>query len=206
MLQKLTFLSLENCSIRQVQHNTFTHLKELKTLKLNENNITTLPDGVFYNQRKLEILDLGGNPLRHIRVQTLIGLESLTELRLTKCQLDSLDPISFRSLSHLQVVQVDLKQLEEFKGIYLNPGSFPNTRNTPVVVVEGSSSLPCDDSTCWLQENLNRNEGVKAQFLFEGEFIRPNCSRSAGRKWDEVDLHCSESGKKYRGHKPFNIN
>ena len=196
MLQQLTFLSLENCSIRQVQHNVFTHLKELKTLKLNENNITALPDGVFYNQRKLDILDLGGNPLRHIRVQTLIGLESLTELRLTKCQLDSLDPISFRSLSHLQVIQVDLKQLEDFKGIYLNPESFPNTKNTPRVVVEDTSSLPCGNSTCWLQKNLNRNQGVKVHFLFEGEFIRPNCSRSAGRKWDEVDLHCSETGKK----------
>ena len=206
MLQKLTFLSLKKCSIRQVEHNAFTHLKELKTLKINENNITTLADGVFYNQRKLEILDLGRNPLRHIRVQTLIGLESLTELRLTKCQLDSLDPISFRSLSHLQVVQVDLKQLEEFKGIYLNPGSFPNTRNTPVFIVEGSSSLPCDDSTCWLQRNLNRNQGVKVHFLFEGEFIRPKCSRSAGRKRDEVDLHCSKTGKKYPGHKPLNIN
>ena len=200
MLQQLTFLSLENCSIRQVEHNAFTHLKELKTLKINENNITTLADGVFYNQRKLEILDLGGNPLRHIRVQTLIGLESLTELRITKCQFDSLDPISFRSLSHLQVVQVDLKQLEEFKGIYLNPGSFPNTRNTPVVIVEGTSSLPCHDSTCWLQKNLNRNQGVKVHFLFKGEFIRPNCSRSPSRKWDEVDLHCSKTGKKYCGH------
>ena len=68
MLQQLTFLSLENCSIRQVEHNAFTHLKELKTLKVNENNIITLPDGVFYNQRKLEILDLGGNPLRDIKV------------------------------------------------------------------------------------------------------------------------------------------
>ena len=144
--------------------------------------------------------------MRHIRVQTLIGLESLTKLRLTKCQLDSLDAISFRSLSHLQVVQVDLKQLKEFKGIYLNPGSFPNTRNTPVVVVEGSSSLPCDDSTCWLQKNIKRNQGIKVHFLFEGEFIRPNCSRSAGWKWDEVDLHCSETGKKNCGHEQLNIN
>ena len=135
--------------------------------------------------------------MRDIKVQTLIGLESLTKLTLSRCQLNSLDPFSFRSLSHLQVVQMDFKQLPEFKATILDPGSFPNTINTPAVVVEGTSSLPCNDSTCWLQENLNLNKGVKVHFLFEGEFIRPNCSRSTGRKWDEVDLHCSETGKKY---------
>ena len=206
MLQQLTFLSLENCSVKHVKHNAFTHLTELKTLKMNENNIVTLPDGVFYNQRKLEILDLGENPFKFIRVQTLIGLESLTELRLTGCKLELLDPFSFRSLNHIQVVQMDLKLLQQFKATILDPGSFPNFTNSPVIIPEGSSSLPCDKSTCWLQENQNRNQGVKVHFLFEGELIRPNCSESADRKWDEVDLHCSETGKKYCEHKLLSIN
>ena len=96
-----------------------------------------------------------------------------------------------------------LKQLQQFKVTMLEPGSFPNTTNPPVVIIDGSSSLPCDKSTCWLQENRNRNQGVKVHFLFEGELITPNCSRSTerkyNRKWDEVDLHCSETGKKYCG-------
>ena len=194
-LQQLTYLSLQNCSVQKLKRDSFSGLVNLRTLKLNMNNITSLPDGVFYNLRDLDQLDLGWNPLTEVDFNTLIGLDSVTHLRLTGTALDSLDPVSFHPLQNLKALLVDLSLVTKFKEILLKPKSFRNHTHPPAVVVEGNSSLPCDSSLCWLK--VNSGSKVKVRFLFEGHYLRPNCSENPIVKWDEANLHCSGLGKIY---------
>ena len=69
-------------NIARVERGAFAGLTELTKLDLSNNKITSLPDGVFSDLQKLEVLELGGNPPSTCRpnlsLRHHVGLQRLT--------------------------------------------------------------------------------------------------------------------------------
>lgn len=132
-LPHLARLSLVNCAIRDLSNITFDGLR-LTTLDLSRNLITELSEETF-NQTELrtldvshnlirirgapfrtlcslEVLNLSGNAIDGIPVDSLCGLQSLLMLDISANKLTALDDDMFVSLVSLQQLNLSNNQLE----------------------------------------------------------------------------------------------
>ena len=103
-LENLTIVSLKNSEVTNISPDSFVDLTQVTSLQLAGNSMTSLPNGVFRNQGKLESLDLGDNPLEEIKAETLVGLKSVTYLRLAGSTLKTMDPKTFTQTLSLTVL------------------------------------------------------------------------------------------------------
>ncbi|XP_028391429.1 uncharacterized protein LOC114516215 [Dendronephthya gigantea] len=60
----LVELLLDHNGIAQVKHDSFSKMSDLERLKLNNNNITTLPEGIFRDLKSLRLLSIYKNPFQ----------------------------------------------------------------------------------------------------------------------------------------------
>ncbi|KAM7424583.1 hypothetical protein PAMA_000774 [Pampus argenteus] len=95
-LHKLEILCMNQNNIRSIPEGIFPHLRRLKFLKLNTNRLAKLPSDI--NQcTGITYLDLSRNCLQNI--QPLVGLQKLKELLVEKNQLTELPPQLFQKSS-----------------------------------------------------------------------------------------------------------
>ncbi|CAD5112513.1 unnamed protein product [Dimorphilus gyrociliatus] len=157
----LQTLNLEWCKIRQLRHQIFKGLYNLKNLSLSDNSLNILPGGLFKDLRNLESLKLSGNPIWIIRPNLFLPLESLIHLDIGYCAIKSIEKDWFKTMKYLK--HLDLRgnrikniqpfifdQLSQLEKLYLGHNSFfrlqkralSNLRNLTVLSVhEGSLAL-----------------------------------------------------------------
>uniref|UniRef100_A0A673MI16 Relaxin receptor 2-like n=1 Tax=Sinocyclocheilus rhinocerous TaxID=307959 RepID=A0A673MI16_9TELE len=83
----VTWLSLKNNRIRNLDDYIFSKYTQLQRLFLSQNHITYLGPGVFRDLHKLDWLVLDHNPLKSVTCDTFIGLRSLTFLSMVNTSL-----------------------------------------------------------------------------------------------------------------------
>ena len=124
-LRKLTQLSLHSCSIAHIDDvNIFAHIfPNLERLDLSENRLEHLNIPLISSLKKLKVLILNKNKIRHLRSHpTLVPSDSLTELDLSYNGIENIDENFFESISsRLEILNLRNNELSNEKQlIFLN--------------------------------------------------------------------------------------
>ena len=107
----LLSLRLNNNQLTSLPSNIFSGLTGLLSLQLNNNQLTSLPSGIFSGLTNLQYLYLNNNQLTSLPSNIFSGLTSLQYLYLNYNQLTSLPSGLFSGLTSLQRVWIDNNQL-----------------------------------------------------------------------------------------------
>lgn len=102
----------------------FEDLTSLTSLTLNDNNLSSLEEGVFKDLTELEQLDLDGNNLSSLEEGVFEGLTSLTRLGLVDNRLSTLPRDVFDELTSLTRLDLDGNNLSSLpRGVFDEPTS-----------------------------------------------------------------------------------
>lgn len=134
----LEYLNLASNRVASLFSKTFSSLEKLKTLILDGNQLTVLPEGLFatphslesihlsrnnvslgghrlglfWNQTYLQSLYLGGNNLGYLADGTFDSLENLGTLDLSRNDLNVIELSTFRAVRHLTRLNMSRNRLE----------------------------------------------------------------------------------------------
>ena len=141
----LTRLNAESTNISDLTGLKFA--TNLTYLNLSNNNLTTLPAGVFEGLSKATVLNLRGNPLTTIKTGAFNGLSSLTELDLSptgssRGKLTTIEAGTFYGLASLQTLNLHNNNLTTlptsvFEG--LNTVTSLNLRGNPLTTIKAGA-------------------------------------------------------------------
>ena len=107
-LGQIGFLSINGTEVVTLQFGDFSGLTSLQTLGININqNLTTLPSGLFADLGSLRVLDLFDNSLTTLPSDVFTGLGSLRVLHLDNNGLTTLPSDVFTGLDSLQELDLD---------------------------------------------------------------------------------------------------
>ncbi|TSZ83251.1 Toll-like receptor 13 [Bagarius yarrelli] len=90
-LKDLITLRLDNNLLTDLYNESFEDLHRLQKLNLRNNKISVIFDNTFYSLSNLSILDLGGNMITHLMPLAFAGLDSLNNLYLDRNRLVEID-------------------------------------------------------------------------------------------------------------------
>ena len=103
----VTDLDWSNLGISDLKPGDFAALYRVQTLKLDINDLTTLPAGVFAGLDRLRKLDLADNRLTTLPAGVFAGLDRLRTLRLDGNDLTTLPAGVFAGLDRLRTLRLD---------------------------------------------------------------------------------------------------
>jgi Leucine-rich repeat (LRR) protein len=110
-LPALKYLDLNNNQLRSLPTGIFTGLTALEELRLNNNKLRSLPTGIFAGLTALKWLYLSHNQLRSLPTGIFTGLTALKWLHLDNNQLRSLPTGIFTGLTALEGLDLSHNQL-----------------------------------------------------------------------------------------------
>jgi len=112
---KGTKLKLTSMGINSVQPSAFNQYLALQKIDLSDNNICSLPQGLFHSLTHLTKLNLTRNPLKRLSLSDILpSLTTLVDLKIEYCRLGWLDDNLFLTLTNLECLKMqdnDLKSL-----------------------------------------------------------------------------------------------
>ena len=158
-------------------------MQGLEELSLAYNLIREIPEGTFKDHKNLKILNLYGNLISEINLQTLKGIESNIEyLDLGFNVIDKIDRISYPSLRYLNLEKNSIKNVT---------GIFNKLQNLQVLnigenQVEEIGSDTFEEMTNLLTINMNQN---KIRMLKPGIFANQYLTKvnMSGNKLEEIE-------------------
>ena len=113
--KNLMSLNLENNELTTLNKNIFIGLDCLKILKIEKNKITSIEDNTFEHLNSLIELDLKGNSLTNITQFMFNGLQRLEKLLLSNNQIDEIEDDAFITLDSLKELYLDGNKLKIIK-------------------------------------------------------------------------------------------
>lgn len=93
--------------------NLFHTLRQLESLDLGSNNISSLGEGVFRNQTKLRSLNLWANNLKNLSRETFSGATSVAELDISANNIETLQPNVFEYLTNMTNIHMSGNRFAE---------------------------------------------------------------------------------------------
>lgn len=107
-LISLRVFNISNNNLRSLPEGLFTSSRELREIYLQNNEITDLASGIFHRLEQLLVLDLSGNKLtsNHIDDETFLGLIRLIVLNLSHNSLSHIEGNTFKDLFFLQILDL----------------------------------------------------------------------------------------------------
>ena len=146
-LPSLLHLDLSRNGISELYREDFQELVELRELRLYENDIAVLPDGVFSDLQNLNYLylswnriadvrkealagpeflyrlDLNHNPLGEIREDAFANVPNVGSLLLRNTQLKALSPATIRGLTRISDLDLSDNRIEDLAGVVFPGGN-----------------------------------------------------------------------------------
>lgn len=110
---KLGAIYLAKNKIREIHAEAFTSNNELRFLDLADNQLTTLPPGVFQQQTKLEWLTLENNPFEVIHGDLFKPLKGLQYFYFGNCGITEVHPEWFETTTHLYYLELSKNKIEK---------------------------------------------------------------------------------------------
>ena len=109
-------LSLNDNQLMEVPQ-TLTHLSQLRTLDLGENDISDLKEFDFGNLKQLYGLRIAGNKISSIKKSLFQNTTSIHVLNLAHNKLSSIEQGSFENLKDLRALRLDNNMLTDINGL-----------------------------------------------------------------------------------------
>ncbi|XP_043474464.1 toll-like receptor 13 [Leptopilina heterotoma] len=128
----LKYLSLANCRINVISHNTFFFNSKLTYLDVSENKIQQLSDRVFRKTPALESLNLNNNQLSEI--PNLYTLSNLKKLYVNNNQITNVNKKSFTNLGNLEILSLSSNNIKTIDAI----DTFDNLSSLIVLNLSGN--------------------------------------------------------------------
>lgn len=129
-LSNLKFLRLYECHLETITWEMFDGLVAMETLSLEGNDIIEIPEFAFYGMPNLKILILSNNKLTNIRSETLAGLFHLEHLDISRNQLHHLSDTTFAPLPKLTSLDIRDNPITE-----VDASTFEVTNGTRVLFI-----------------------------------------------------------------------
>ena len=136
-LYRVQTLKLDGNDLRTLPAVVFAGLDHLHTLGLTDNRLTTLPARVFTGLDRLRTLQLDGNDLRTLPAGVFAGLDHLRTLGLTDNRLTTLPARVFAGLDRLRTLQLDGNDLRT-----LPAGVFAGLDHLHTLLLDGNPGTP----------------------------------------------------------------
>ncbi|XP_072297878.1 uncharacterized protein [Eucyclogobius newberryi] len=141
MCHKVTFLDLQDNSIKRIFNGSFGALRRLKTLVLRQNRLQKVPFAIR-NLTFLQTLDLSSNHIKTTGCQDFTGLKNLKELNLQQNKITALSNCSFLHLSLLKVLKLQKNSIVElgsaFQSSLANLKSLFLDQNKLMIIAPGT--------------------------------------------------------------------
>lgn len=111
--ESLSYIYLEDCMLENISEKTFQHLENLILVDLSYNYLTLIPPNLFNGNHRLQTLKLRNNDLSTLQLNRnlLNGPPSLSSLDLHSCELSDLSPVTFSSLPNLTIIDISKNKL-----------------------------------------------------------------------------------------------
>lgn len=107
-------LSANQLSSEWINSATFKGLYRLTTLDLSANKLTKIEPAIFKDLKNIETIKLNDNHLRHVEDKTFMGLTKLHSLTLSSNRLLSVRPNVFSGLQGLKLLSIDFNRISKF--------------------------------------------------------------------------------------------
>ncbi|XP_060530383.1 leucine-rich repeat-containing G-protein coupled receptor 5-like [Cylas formicarius] len=114
-LVKVTYIQIINGSVPILKKDAINSLPNLVDVILDNNNITDLQSGCFYNLTKLYLIKLRYNNFKTIREGVFNNLP-ITELCLTNNNIESIHPKAFNNIENLKLLSIDENKIGYWSG------------------------------------------------------------------------------------------
>ncbi|XP_026556878.1 slit homolog 1 protein [Pseudonaja textilis] len=144
---------MEN-QINVVERGAFDDMKELERLRLNRNQLHTLPDLLFQNNQALSRLDLSENFLQAVPRKAFRGATDLKNLQLDKNHISCIEEGAFRALRGLEVLTLNNNNISSIPISSFN--HMPKLRTFRL----HSNQLICDCHLGWLSQWLRQRPTI----------------------------------------------
>jgi len=131
-------LKLDHINLTSLKKDTFLSrgLTQLERLSTKSCGITRVEPGAFNGLMKLEQLSLMGNMIREIEPRTFENMTTLEELYLVSNKIEHLEPDAFWGLSSIDGIWLDGNKIE-----YLHPEVFINLPHLSILSLRGNQML-----------------------------------------------------------------
>ncbi|XP_036394023.1 toll-like receptor 21 [Megalops cyprinoides] len=165
-----TSLNISHNQVSHIPPGSFSHLQQLKTLKLDWNYLQNVSNYAFLNLGQLESLNLSTNKIKTLEPLAFSGLENLTELILSSNALWDFPPQVFSNLTNLNFLNFQINRLSNFSRImesvtHLHKLMKLDLCNNQLTSLHHSSSLPPSLAILYLCSNRLATLACKDTFL-----------------------------------------
>ncbi|KAM5132185.1 toll-like receptor 13 [Mantella aurantiaca] len=137
----LDVLYLDKCKIKKIHNTTWIGLEALRTLILERNALSSLPEFLFSPLINLRYLDLSKNHLTYINKEAFKHLQKLTHLILRSCKIAIITKDSFFHLWNLRYLDVQENSISKVKGM-----SFKKLTRLETLLLSGNKILTIQKS------------------------------------------------------------
>ncbi|XP_043959961.1 toll-like receptor 13 isoform X1 [Gambusia affinis] len=110
-------LDLSENHIKIIDENAFTSMRNLTTLRLSKNKLSSVPTAIRTLQN-LSQLDLSNNMISTLTCQDFSNQTRLKELSLQNNSIFKLTECAFKGLVHLQILRLQSSQITDLKGAF----------------------------------------------------------------------------------------
>ncbi|KAJ1133139.1 hypothetical protein NDU88_011436 [Pleurodeles waltl] len=148
-------LNISHNSIRRLPGGSFRHLPQLRTLRLDFNQLWQIQDSAFENLNELLTLNISNNKIKKLSRGVFQGLRNLTCLLIENNHLFQVDRDTFHLLKSLEVLNLASNSLKNFSLVItsvspLNRLQNLNLCNNHLCSLNTSTTLPASLSHLYL--------------------------------------------------------
>ncbi|XP_065205542.1 toll-like receptor 3 [Planococcus citri] len=161
-LKNLTSLDLSENKLSSLDKYIFRDLISLENLNLNGNNISDLSYSLFKSQTHLKNLQLANNQLKNLTMGVFRKLKNLTTLNLSGNRLNDLTKPVFSSLTRLENLQLANNEISELK-----KGIFDDLKHLKTVDLFGNKVNPQPRTTSWTAKKCAYHEPEFRSWLWK---------------------------------------
>ncbi|XP_069685864.1 uncharacterized protein [Periplaneta americana] len=136
VVTNLEFLSLESCSVENIEEGAFRGLEFMTYLSLTNNSVTRIRSGTFKNLTRLQVLDLSYNKITSLRSGIFDDLVLLKKLDVSVNDIAYLSSDVFLYSSNLVGLWLDYNRIP-----YIEPTLFSNSLSLRFLYLDGNINL-----------------------------------------------------------------